>query len=124
MAEKRDFYEVLEIDKSASDEDIKKAYRRLAKKYHPDLNPGDKTAEEKMKEVNGAYEILSDKDKKAKYDQFGHAGVDRSNGGGDGGGFSDFGDLGDLGDMFGSVLSGGEGGGGGSTARRNYAKEF
>ena len=71
--ERRDLYEVLEIQKSASDEEIKKAYRKLAKKYHPDLNPGDKTAEEKMKEVNAAYEVLSDKEKKSRYDQFGWA---------------------------------------------------
>ncbi|MBR4878461.1 MAG: molecular chaperone DnaJ [Clostridia bacterium] len=120
MAEKRDFYEVLEIDKNATDEEIKKAYRKLAKKYHPDLNPGDKEAEEKMKEVNGAYEILSDKEKRAKYDQFGHAGVDPSYGaGGYGGGFGGFEDFGDLGDIFGSFFGGGFGGGSRSSQRRN-----
>lgn len=75
---KRDYYEVLGVDKSASDDVIKKAYRKLAKQYHPDLNPGDKNAEAKFKEVNEAYEVLSDKDKKARYDQFGFAGVDRT----------------------------------------------
>ena len=86
MAEKRDYYEVLGLQKGASDEDIKKAYRKLAKKYHPDLNPGDKTAEQNFKEVNEAYEVLSDKDKKARYDAYGHAGVD-PNMGSDAGGF-------------------------------------
>ena len=107
MAEKRDYYEVLGIAKSASADEIKSAYRKLAKKYHPDLNPGDKEAEEKFKEVGEAYEILSDQQKRARYDQFGHAGVDPNYGagaGGFGGGFGgvDFGDLfGDLGDIFG-----------------------
>jgi len=109
MAEQmRDPYEVLGVERSASDDDIKKAYRKLAKKYHPDLNPGDKTAEHNMKEVNAAYEILSDKDKKARYDQFGMAGIDPNFGaggayGGQGGfGFEDI----DLGDIFGSFFSG------------------
>lgn len=124
MAEKRDFYEVLGLDKSASEDDIKKAYRKLAKKYHPDLNPGDKTAEEKMKEVNGAYEILSDKEKKAKYDQFGHAGVDPNYGagGGYGGGFNGgFEDFGDLGDIFGSFFGGGFGGSSRQSSQRRSA---
>lgn len=108
MAEqKRDYYEVLGISRNASDEDIKKAYRKLAKQYHPDLNPGDKTAEARFKEVNEAYEVLSDKDKKARYDQFGHAGVDPNFGAG-GGGFT--GDFSDLGDLFGSFFGGGNGG--------------
>mgnify|MGYP004569737403 FL=1 len=109
MADKRDYYEVLGVDKSASAEDIKKAYRQLAKKYHPDLNPGNKEAEEKFKEVNEAYEVLSDADKKARYDQFGHAGVDPSYGGGGyGGGFSGgFGDMGDISDIFNSFFGGG-----------------
>ena len=77
MAEnKRDYYEVLGISKGASEEEIKKAYKKLARKYHPDMNPGDKEAEEKFKEINEANEVLSDPDKKARYDQFGFAGVD------------------------------------------------
>ncbi|MBR5390006.1 MAG: molecular chaperone DnaJ [Clostridia bacterium] len=107
MAEQRDLYEILELQKGANEDEIKKAYRRLAKKYHPDLNPGDKTAEQRMKEVNGAYEILSDPEKKARYDQFGYAGIDPNyaGGAGSGGGFSGFGDF-DLGDLFGSMFGG------------------
>ena len=82
MAEKRDYYEVLGLSKGASDDEIKKAYRACAKKYHPDLHPGDKECEEKFKEVNEAYEVLSDSDKKVRYDQFGHAGVDSNYGAG------------------------------------------
>ena len=89
---KRDYYEVLGVDKNADEATIKKAYRTLAKKYHPDMNPGDKEAEAKFKEVNEAYDVLSDPDKKAKYDQYGHAAFDPSAGGGAGfGGFGDFG---------------------------------
>ena len=91
MADKRDYYEVLGIAKGASEDEIKKAYRKQAKKYHPDLHPGDKEAEEKFKEVNEAYEILSDANKRARYDQFGHAGVDPNYGaGGQGGDRSPF----------------------------------
>lgn len=111
MADKRDYYEVLGIDKSASSDEIKKAYRTLAKKYHPDLNPGDKTAEEKFKEINEAYEVLSDSDKKEKYDRFGHAGVDPSYGAGQGGGFGGMGMDFDIGDIFSSFFGGGFGGG-------------
>lgn len=116
----RDYYEVLGLDKSADADAIKRAYRQLAKKYHPDLNPGDAEAEKNFKEVNEAYSILSDTEKKAKYDQFGHAAFDPTagagggyGGGGFGGGFGDF----DLGDIFGSIFGGGFGGG--STQRRN-----
>ena len=111
MAEnKRDYYEVLGVDKNASADEIKKAYRKSAMKYHPDRNPGDKEAEEKFKELGEAYEVLSDPDKKARYDQFGFAGVDPQYGGGAGGfggGFGGFGDFGDLGDIFGSFFGGG-----------------
>ena len=84
-AEKRDYYEVLGVDKSASEDEIKRAYKKMARKYHPDLNPDNKEAEEKFKEVNEAYEVLSDSDKKARYDQFGFAGVDPNYGAGAGG---------------------------------------
>lgn len=109
MAEsKRDYYEVLGVQRGASEDEIKKAYRRLAKQYHPDLNPGDKEAEAKFKEVNEAYEVLSDSQKRARYDQFGHAGVDPSYGAGGGGYASyDFGDFDfDLGDIFSSFFGG------------------
>lgn len=113
MAEKRDYYEVLGVDRSASDADIKKAYRNLAKKYHPDANPGDATAEAKFKEINEAYSVLSDSETKARYDQYGHAGTDPNFGaGGFGGGFGGFGggfggDAFDLGDLFGDLFGGG-----------------
>lgn len=109
MADKRDYYEVLGLTKGASADDIKRAYRKKAKETHPDLHPGDKEAEARFKEVNEAYEVLSDSDKKARYDQYGHAGVDPNfgAGGGFGGGF----DFGDLGDIFGSFFGGGFGGG-------------
>ena len=116
MAEKRDYYEVLGLGKNATDAEIKSAYRKLAKKYHPDLNPGDKTAEEKFKEVNEAHDILSDPEKRQRYDQFGFAGVDPNYGAGQGGGagFGGFGAGGvDLGDIFGDIFGGGFGGFGG-----------
>ncbi|MBR6531153.1 MAG: molecular chaperone DnaJ [Clostridia bacterium] len=121
---KRDYYEVLGVEKSASADEIKKAYRKKAKQYHPDLNPGDKEAEAKFKEANEAYEVLSDDQKKARYDQFGHAGVDPNYGagagGGFGGGFGGFGDDIDLGDIFSSFFGGGGGfGGGGRRANPN-----
>ena len=120
MAEKRDYYEVLGVDKSAEASTLKKAYYKLAKQYHPDANPGDKVAEEKFKEANEAYEVLSDPEKKAKYDQFGHAAFDPAMGGGAGGGFGGFGGFGDFGDL-GDILGGMFGGafGGGRQARRN-----
>ena len=112
MAEnKRDYYEVLGVKKDASADEIKKAYRKMAMKYHPDRNPGDKEAEEKFKEVGEAYEVLSDADKKARYDQYGFAGVDPNFGAGGGGyggaGFGGFGDFSDLGDIFGDFFGGG-----------------
>lgn len=111
MADKRDYYEVLGVQKSASEDEIKKAYRKLAKQYHPDLNPGDKNAEAKFKEVNEAYEVLSDKDKRTRYDQFGHAGVDPNFGGGAGGGSPFQGAGFDISDIFDSFFGGGFGGG-------------
>ena len=118
LANKRDYYEVMGVSKNASDDEIKKAFRKLAKQYHPDLNPGNKEAEAKFKEVNEAYEVLSDKEKKARYDQFGHAGVDPSYSAGAAGGSpfggSPFGQNIDLDDIFNSFF-----GGFGGTGRRS-----
>jgi molecular chaperone DnaJ len=112
---KRDFYEILGVQKNATEAEIKKAFKRLAMKYHPDRNPDDKTAEEKFKEAKEAYDVLSDAQKRAAYDQFGHAGVDQSMGGGPGGGFGggngNFSDI--FGDVFGDIFGGGGGRGGG-----------
>ena len=113
MADKRDYYEVLGVDRGADDATLKKAYRKLAKKYHPDMNPGDKEAEQKFKEATEAYGILSDPEKRKTYDQFGHAAFE--NGGGGAGGFGGFdgfnfngGDMGDIfGDIFGDLFGGG-----------------
>ncbi len=122
MADKRDFYEVLGVQRSATDDEIKKAYRKLAKKYHPDLNPDDSSAEQKFKEVSEAYEILSDKEKRSRYDQFGHAGVDPNFGAGGGaGGFGGFGGF-DMGDIFGDIFGGGFGGFGGRSSGRRGPK--
>ena len=111
MSTKRDYYQVLNVQKNASEEELKKAFRRLAMKYHPDRNPDDKKAEERFKEVKEAYDVLSDPQKRAAYDQFGHAGVDAAMGGG-GGGFGGFGGFGDIGDIFESVFGGGTRSGG------------
>ncbi|MBQ2746303.1 MAG: molecular chaperone DnaJ [Clostridia bacterium] len=119
MADKRDYYEVLGVDKSVDENDLKKAYRKAAKKYHPDLNPGDAEAEKKFKEVNEAYEVLSDKEKRARYDQFGHAGVDPNFGAGGGAGYGDFGGgFGGFGG-FEDIINEMFGGFGGRGSRRN-----
>ncbi len=134
MAQKRDYFEVLGVDKNATDEDLKKAFRKLAKKYHPDANPDNKEeAEKKFKEVNEAYEVLSDKQKRQMYDQFGFDGPQGFGGGQGGGyysygsgfdgfgGFSDFGDFGDLGDIFSSFFGGGSSRGRSSNGSRKGA---
>ena len=110
MADKRDYYEVLGVAKDADEATLKKAYRTLAKRYHPDMHPGDAEAEAKFKEANEAYEVLSDPEKRRKYDQFGHAAFDPAAGGGFGGGFNGAGfDFGDIGDIFSSFFGGGNG---------------
>ena len=114
MADKRDYYEVLGVDKNASEDELKKAYRKVAKKYHPDLNPGNAEAEAKFKEANEAYAVLSDAEKRRKYDQFGHAGFDGNGFGGPGGAYSY--DFNDFGDIFSSIFGGGFGG---SSRRRS-----
>ncbi|SFI68177.1 molecular chaperone DnaJ [Kaistella treverensis] len=115
---KRDYYEVLEITKSASADEIKKAYRKMAIKYHPDKNPGDKTAEEKFKEAAEAYEVLSDGNKKARYDQYGHAGLGGN--GGFGGGFGGGGmNMDDIFSQFGDIFGGHFGGGGGQQRQQS-----
>lgn len=111
MADKRDYYEVLGVSRDASQDEIKKAYRKMALKYHPDRNPGDSAAEEKFKEAAEAYDVLSNPDKKARYDQFGHAGMSGAAGGG--GGFEGFGGftMEDIFSRFGDIFGGGFGGG-------------
>ena len=106
---KRDYYKVLEVARNASEADIKKAYRRLAMKYHPDRNPDDKEAEERFKEAKEAYEVLTDAQKRAIYDQHGHDGIDAARQGGGGGGGADFGDI--FGEVFGDIVGGGRRGG-------------
>lgn len=125
MADKRDYYEVLGVNKGATDDEIKKAYRKLARKYHPDLNKDNPEAAEKFKEIGEAYEILSDQEKRSRYDQFGFAGVDPNYGAGQGGGFGGFGGFEDvdLGDIFGSFFGGGFGGGSSRTNRANAPRQ-
>ncbi|MFT4058109.1 MAG: molecular chaperone DnaJ [Legionella sp.] len=119
--EQRDYYELLEVSRTASDAEIKKAYRKLAMKYHPDRNPGDSSTEEKFKEIQNAYSILSDQKKRAAYDQFGHAGVDPSMRGGPGG-FGGFGDV--FEDIFENIFSGGRGAGRQSRGQRGADLQF
>ena len=124
---KRDYYEVLGVTKSASADEIKKAYRKVAMQFHPDRNPGDKAAEEKFKEAASAYEVLSDADKKAKYDRFGHAAFGPGTSGGGGGGFGGGMDMNDIfsqfGDVFGEDVFGSFfGGGGGSRSRSSRSR--
>ena len=123
MADKRDYYEVLGVDKNADDAALKKAYRKLAKKYHPDVNPGDAEAEAKFKEATEAYTILSDAEKRRQYDQFGHAAFENGGGGAGAGGFGGFGGFdfngGDMGDIFGDIFGDLFGGGRGRSSRAN-----
>ena len=118
---KRDYYEVLGVAKDVNDEDLKKAYRRLAMKFHPDRNPDNKEAEEKFKEGNEAYEILSNPDKRAAYDRHGHAGVDPSMGAGGFGGQRGGGNYSDIFEAFGDIFGGGQRGGGGASRQRGGA---
>ena len=117
---KKDYYEVLGVSKSATEDEIKRAYRSLAKKYHPDMNPGDKTAEVKFKEINEAYAILSDSEKKSKYDRFGHDAFDPTSGAGGFGGFGGFSGADfDFGDIFSAFF----GGGNSSSSRANMPRQ-
>ena len=123
MAEqKRDYYEVLGVDKNADDAALKKAYRALAKKYHPDMNPGDKEAEIKFKEASEAYAVLSDPEKRRQYDQFGHAAFE-GGAGGAGGGFGGFDFSGDFSDIFGDIFGDLFGGSRRSSSRRNGPRD-
>lgn len=127
MSDKRDYYEILGVAKGASKEDVKKAYRKLAMQFHPDRNPDDPSAEGKFKEASEAAEVLLDDQKRARYDQYGHAGLGNGGGGGFGGGFSgDFGDLGDIfGDIFGEMMGGrGRRGGGGRRSRARMGEDL
>ena len=126
MADKRDYYEVLGIQKGATEDEIKKAFRKKARENHPDLHPDDPSYVEKFQEINEANEVLSDPEKRARYDQFGHAGVDPSYGGGDGmGGFGGgMGGFGDIGDIFESIFGGFGGFNGGNSrggAKASYS---
>ncbi len=122
MADKRDYYEVLGVSKTASEDEIKRGYRKVAKKYHPDMNPGDKNAEEKFKEAAEAYEVLSDPEKRAKYDQFGHAAFEQGGAGGPGG-FGGFDFSGDMGDIFGDIFGDMFGGGRSRRGRQNQPRQ-
>ncbi len=123
MANKRDYYEVLGVEKSASQDEIKKAFRKAAKENHPDLHPGDAEAEARFKEIQEAYEILSDEQNRAKYDQFGHAAFDPTYGGAGGGGFGGFGGFGDMGVDLGDIFESFFGGGGRSRASANAPRK-